>query len=157
MLTICIFAALLLPHDNSFGQVKDSIALANHIPIRCGFILTVSSSSFHSNICPGDGIYVYNHLESDSAYSITDGTVSNIIKLEEDIFCLIRSGSKNISYGPFKYSPLKDGDMIKRGDYLGAMIDSDFEDGKYNLLVMVYKRKKYFSFKQYVAWINKQY
>lgn len=151
----CIFIVLIFVYNIGFGQVKDSIALANHIPIRCGFILV--SSPLEHYYSERNGINIYNHLESDSVFSIAKGSVQKVLKFGDEIFCLIRSGSKVVAYGPFKSSPHIVGDLIKRGDYLGAMTDSDFEDGTYNLLVMVYKRKKYFSFKQHVAWINKQY
>lgn len=79
-----------------------------------------------------NGFYIYNHLESDSVFSITAGTVINSLKFDEDIFCVVLSGRRIISYGPFKFCPLIIGNDVKRGDYIDAMND----DGLYLLLAL---------------------
>ncbi|MBN8788287.1 MAG: hypothetical protein J0I84_14445 [Terrimonas sp.] len=136
------------------GQVKDSISLSQNIPIKSGFIIVPSPLQHYYS--ESNGFYIYNHLESDSVFSITAGTVINVLKFDEDIFCLVHSGRRTISYGPFKFCPLIIGNHVKRGYYIGAMNDDDYEDGKYYLLILMKKGKKYVSFKKYVSWINKQ-
>lgn len=155
MLIKWIFVAPLLACNIAFGQVKDSISIDGQIPIKGGFIVVASPLEHYYS--ESNGIYIYNHFESDSVFSITKGFVQKVVKLGEEIFCLIRSGQKIIAYGPFKSSPLLVGDLVKRGDYLGAMADCDTEDGNCNLLLMVYKRKKYLSFKQHVSLVNRHH
>lgn len=150
--SILIGLSVLVTHV-SFAQLKDSIPLSSSIPVRFGFIRN-NNPIATTLINKIDGVYIFNHLESDSVFSITNGFVQKVSKFDEDFFCLIRSGSKIIVYGPFKSFPLSVGDLVKRGDYLGAMTDNDIEDGNYNLLLTVLKRKKYLSFKQHVSLVN---
>lgn len=150
-ITVILF--LLMPHLTS-AQNYDSIPLQSEIPIRKGFILKASPNA--NSICESDGVYIFNHFESDSVFSITVGTVESVVKFDVDFFCLIKVGSKLVSYGPFKSCPVEIGDYVKRGDYLGAMNDDNYEDGKYYLLILAMKGEKYLSRKKYVSWINRK-
>lgn len=143
--TLLIIIAI---HTNA--QEKDSIVLTSQIPIKAGHIMKRSTNCC---FCSDDhGVYVFNHLECDSAYAIADGTIRRILNLGDEFYCIVRSGSKIISYGPFSCINPSKGDRIGHGDFIGKMINDG--DSKYSFYLLVYKKKEYLNFKKYVSFIN---
>lgn len=136
---------------NTKDQANDTIFLTYQIPIRAGFIIKTSENCCScSNM---KGVYIFNHKECDSAYAIADGIITNVLNLGDELYCIIRSGSRVIAYGPFSCVNPSKGDLIVRGAFIGKM--NNDEDDKYSLFILMNNEEKYPAFNEYVSFLNK--
>lgn len=135
----------------AIGQHADTINLPNYIPLKCGYIKKNNDTSTSFYINPIKGIQIFTcDPNNDSVYSISQGKVLAIEKIDDEYVCVIKTSQMILTYSSLSSSPLEKGMNIEKGDYIGK-IYKDFS--KKLLRIVIRKDDKVLNYDKHLFYI----
>jgi hypothetical protein len=130
-------------------KILDSISV-HEFPVREGIIFIYDETSFHCSQMPAVSIY----SQFDSVFHFENGKVMGVFNLG-DCYAVVIQNDKGeyITYSNFKAISIRKGESIKRGDFVGTLLQ-DEDDQKNSLDIIISKEIKYLPQKKLLEYIQ---
>jgi hypothetical protein len=118
-----LFTLLLISTLNAAAQRVELIT--TQLPIRNGFIYFLSASTAYCMRSSYNGVAIVG--SSDSCFATTDGMVVSVVDLGDGNWVtIIKDKSRQLhAYANLSQPILKTNTVVKKGDYLGSVLNDD--------------------------------
>lgn len=132
VLIICVYIAPQLYAQ----QPEVRYAIKNSL-VKDGFIKSYSSFDKYPYGCPSGGVPVFSTI--DSAFAFQEAEIVRVFKLDDDFYAIVTRTSEDhyITYSNIKSTSCKKGDVLSSGSFIGQLLNSDNDDGYYQLDILI--------------------
>ena len=148
-LQINLLVSILFISANSFAQKKaDSVDYVYNCPFKEGYIYNKQDAS-HKSIP-----FIFIYSKANDVFSMAEGKVERIFRIEEEDLVLIRTGDTTFQYSNLDSTVVTVGNTVQKGELIGK-VKKNVDYDRYELIFGLVVGTKKMVYPDYAKFLKK--